>query len=162
MNELIIKKGWVSSIIAGVIIIVVLAWGCVYMPNYRYSFAFCPLIIGVIISIISDFRGRHEKIVFGKFGITLPDGTLCKWGNIRLIELKFSLVDRWCMYVHTNNHVFKENLEPYNIRPVNIAEYLKNNRSEIRLDFYARRVLGVILASEHPMKEYSCKLKKKK
>ena len=160
MNELIIRKRWKFDICCFIVCIIGLIWGRIYVPEYRYSFAAIPLIIGCVISLIFTIKKRHEEIVFGKFGITLPDGTLCKWENIRLIELKFSLVDRWCMYVHTKKHVYKENLESYNVRPVKIADYLRKNRREIQLKFYAKKILGVIFASEHPMNEYSNTLKK--
>lgn len=141
MNELIIRKRWKYDICCYVIGIIGLIWGRIYVPEYRYSFAAIPLIIGAIICLIFTIKERHEEIVFGKFGITLPDGTLCKWENIKLIEFRRTSFFSLSLLIHTKNHTYEKDTNGYDFKFKRLKGYMMLNHPDIPCDSYVIEVL---------------------
>lgn len=133
MNEFVIKKRWkfeLSFYIIGLVLV------HIYAPNYRYSFLCIPLIIGSVICMILEYRERYEEVVFGKFGITLPDGRLCKWENVRLIEFKRTSFFSVSLLIRTKNYTHDVPTLSYDFKFKKLKGYMMLNHPEIPRDSY--------------------------
>lgn len=136
MNELIIKKRWKIRIFEGTICAIGLILCIIYGNNYRYSFLYIPLLIGVLFSFFWECNHRYKEIVFGQSGITLPDGTLCKWESIRLIEFKKIHFFTSTLVFHTKNHTYEEDTMEYDFKFRRLKGYMMLNHPEIPCDSY--------------------------
>ena len=149
MNEFVIRKAWKKEIITLVLLDLGLIYCIVFVPYHRYAFTWKPLLIASLWVFYTTYKHRKEQIRFDEYGITLEDGTLCKWQNIKLLEYKHLGQWDWSLIVHTKNNMYKNNMSGYNFDSRKLLKYMQINHPDITFNIYAKFFLGGRFESKH-------------
>ncbi len=149
MNEFVIGKAWKKEIITYLLCDCIFIYGMIYAPTHKYAFLFKPALIISVWVFYTTYKHRKEQIRFDEYGITLEDGTLCKWQNIKLLEYKRTGLQSMSLVVHTKNHVYNQNVVGFEHKHKELYEYMSTNHPEIRFDMYVKFIFGTPFPSSH-------------
>lgn len=146
MKDFIIKSNWKLEVYINVFLIICFVLFAFYAPDSKWSFAYKPLIVMLIIVCFFSFRHRKKQIVLNEEGVKFSDGTLCKWNNILLIEQLPTGSQESSLVVHTKNHIFKESLFSYKFNYSKMKVFVHSVHPEIPVHTYYKKIGKIFYA----------------
>jgi len=115
-------------------------WVCFICINVG-SFVFTTIssVFGLIllalpvIGVITTIMDRNTQIVFDDKGITLSDGVMCKWGNVKHLEFK-GIWPSLKLIIQTNSENYIEDTALYVFNFEKLKLYMLENHPNVPCD----------------------------